>query len=216
MSKPLIDRCSYDHPEHFDDDIRSYKTSDRYIPTPLENLLFELAGHHCSICRAPFLEIHHIDELSEGGQSEYDNLIVLCPNCHTRVHAENIPSKTELHHYKLKHEIAYELPIISRLSDNEKNFIKHVATLKPEDQIAFSKREYLEIEEKDQETAVRIFKKSLGFHELERSGMVFLERGFVVTMADLNHVSVEILVRLTSKGCKWICYLISSGKLSNI
>ena len=86
MTQPLLDRNSYDHPEHFDDDIRTYRTSERYVPTPLEHHLFELASHRCTICHAPWLEIHHIDELSEDGKTEYDNLIVLCPNCHTRVH----------------------------------------------------------------------------------------------------------------------------------
>ena len=84
MGKPLIDRTLYDHPEHFDDLIREYISSNRYIPTPLEDLLFEQCGHRCTICNAPLCEIHHIEFLEEGGITEYDNLIVLCPNCHTR------------------------------------------------------------------------------------------------------------------------------------
>lgn len=83
MTRPLIDRQSLDHPEHFDDEIREYKSNARYKPTALEQLLFEMAGHRCTICDAPWLEINHITELAEGGKTEYDNLIVLCPNCHT-------------------------------------------------------------------------------------------------------------------------------------
>lgn len=31
-------------------------------------------------------EMHHIDAVSEGGQHELDNLILLCPNCHKLAH----------------------------------------------------------------------------------------------------------------------------------
>lgn len=121
MNRPLLDRSTYDHPEHFDDEIRAYRTSARYIPTPLESLLFEMSAHRCTICLAPRVEIHHIDELAEGGQTTYENLIVLCPNCHTRVHIEGVPSKAELKHYKLKQEIAYQLPILSHLLQRQAN-----------------------------------------------------------------------------------------------
>jgi len=70
MGKPLIDRSSYDHPEHFDDVIREYRTSERYLPTPLEHLLYEMAGHRCTICSAPWLEVHHIEELADDGATE--------------------------------------------------------------------------------------------------------------------------------------------------
>lgn len=157
MGKPLVDRTNYDHPEHFDDTIREYRTSKRYIPTPLESLLFELAGHRCTICHAPWLEIHHIKELEHGGETVFENLIVLCPNCHTRVHAQGIPSPEELRHYKLKQEIAYELPIINRLTDDEKALIREVASLPPEKQIIFSKLDQEDIPAKDQAEAIEVF-----------------------------------------------------------
>lgn len=34
----------------------------------------------------PFLEVHHIDYLSKGGEDEIDNVVALCPNCHRRIH----------------------------------------------------------------------------------------------------------------------------------
>lgn len=34
----------------------------------------------------PFLEVHHIRKLSEGGSDSLDNTIALCPNCHRRRH----------------------------------------------------------------------------------------------------------------------------------
>lgn len=34
----------------------------------------------------PFLEVHHINWLSRGGQDTIENTVALCPNCHRRVH----------------------------------------------------------------------------------------------------------------------------------
>ncbi|MHB2155765.1 HNH endonuclease [Calditrichota bacterium GD2] len=34
----------------------------------------------------PYLEIHHIIPLSEGGSDTIDNVIALCPNCHRKRH----------------------------------------------------------------------------------------------------------------------------------
>lgn len=37
----------------------------------------------------PYLEVHHIDWLSNGGDDAIDNAIALCPNCHRRMHIVN-------------------------------------------------------------------------------------------------------------------------------
>ena len=44
-------------------------------------------------CKAPFeykgkpyLELHHIVPLMEGGKDSADNIIAVCPNCHVRIH----------------------------------------------------------------------------------------------------------------------------------
>lgn len=34
----------------------------------------------------PFLEVHHIQYLSEGGSDSMENVVALCPNCHRRIH----------------------------------------------------------------------------------------------------------------------------------
>jgi predicted HNH restriction endonuclease len=34
----------------------------------------------------PYLEVHHVDELSEGGEDHPDKVIALCPTCHREVH----------------------------------------------------------------------------------------------------------------------------------
>ena len=55
-----------------------------------------LSNGFCSLCGAyapfidasgePFLEIHHIIWLSEGGSDSIDNTVALCPNCHRKIH----------------------------------------------------------------------------------------------------------------------------------
>lgn len=39
----------------------------------------------------PFLEVHHIDWLSQGGVDQINNTIALCPNCHRKMHIINCP-----------------------------------------------------------------------------------------------------------------------------
>lgn len=34
----------------------------------------------------PYLQVHHIHELSDGGSDAPENVVALCPNCHYRVH----------------------------------------------------------------------------------------------------------------------------------
>lgn len=212
VTKLNIDRKMFDHPEHFDDEIREYRTSNRYIPTKLESQLFELAGHRCTICSAPWMEIHHIEELATGGLTEFDNLIVLCPNCHTRVHAEGIPTKEELRHYKLKQEIAYELPVLSRLTEPENQFVRELAALDIAKRLAFSKRELFVLDAKDQEEAVSDARERIGFYHLQEFGMVSVDQEHAITLAD-GKISVALRVRLTGKGQKWIAYLIAASRL---
>ena len=37
----------------------------------------------------PYLEVHHINWLSKGGQDTISNAIALCPNCHSKMHVVN-------------------------------------------------------------------------------------------------------------------------------
>ncbi len=51
----------------------------------------------CEVCKnsapfarvsdgTPFLEVHHIKSLADGGEDTMDNVIALCPNCHREKH----------------------------------------------------------------------------------------------------------------------------------
>lgn len=213
MSSPLIDPKLLDLPEHFDDAIRAYKSSTRYIPKPLQQQLFELARHRCTICLAPWLQIHHIDELSEGGVTEYANLIVLCPNCHTRVHADGIPSKDELRQYKLKQELAYEFPIISKLSEAECAYIRNLASVPPEAQITFSSSSAHIVDSGAQDVSTQSAHNHEKFRNLLESGIIALNMGIPVTNSDGKEFHVGRALQPTSKGIKWVRYLAEVGRL---
>ena len=56
------------------------------IPADIRRAVLIEAGHRCAIptCRATTTEIAHIVPWAESQDNSFDNLIVLCPNCHTR------------------------------------------------------------------------------------------------------------------------------------
>ncbi len=213
MTKPLLARSEYGPPEHFDDKIRAYQSDARSVPTPLESLLFELAGHSCSVCKAPWLETHHIEELGEGGKTEYSNLIVLCPNCHTRVHVTGVPSKQELRNYKSKQEIAYELPVLAKLSREELEFAHELAAKAAPDQLSYSKRIHREVPAASQNEAVEKIRRDIGFQQLQEAGMVAVDLETPVTLESGVCVSVAVRIRLTGKGVKWLRYLRDTGRV---
>ena len=43
----------------------------------------------------PFLETHHINYLSKGGQDTIENVAAICPNCHRKIHNLNLQSDIE-------------------------------------------------------------------------------------------------------------------------
>lgn len=58
--------------------------------------ILETAKGRCELCGSdapfarpggrPYLEIHHVDRLADGGADVPDNAVALCPNCHREVH----------------------------------------------------------------------------------------------------------------------------------
>ncbi|MBO0515763.1 HNH endonuclease signature motif containing protein [Streptomyces beijiangensis] len=56
------------------------------IPRQLARDLLVEAGHRCAIptCRATTLELAHITPWAKTRAHDFDNMIALCPNCHTR------------------------------------------------------------------------------------------------------------------------------------
>jgi len=69
-----------------------------YYPRKADVIAWVLhsAGGHCEICGdhapflksdgLPFLEVHHVRHLADGGPDQTDNAVAACPNCHRRLH----------------------------------------------------------------------------------------------------------------------------------
>jgi 5-methylcytosine-specific restriction enzyme A len=59
-----------------------------------------VANGKCRLCEAPapfldkdgepYLECHHIEWLSQGGEDSIENAVALCPNCHRKMHVLNL------------------------------------------------------------------------------------------------------------------------------
>lgn len=207
MTAPLIDPRELDHPDHFDDAIRNFRSSERYIPSALAQQLYEMAGHRCTICEAPWLELHHIDELHGVGKTEYVNLIVLCPNCHTRVHQEGVPTKTELRHYKLKQEVAYKLPVLHRLSQDEKQLLKVLGELPAEQRPTYLIR-YL-----NPGLAEKNGNVQPDYSYLLSSGILVFHPGTSVLNGHGTELQVGGGIGLSPAGLRWIDYLCQAGRL---
>lgn len=69
----------------------------RQIQNEIRRQILHEAGYRCAnpICRMVLaINIHHLDQVSEGGGNTLDNLIALCPNCHTLHHQGVIPHES--------------------------------------------------------------------------------------------------------------------------
>ena|ERR1700730_6854238 len=57
-----------------------------HIPADVKRAVLVEAGHRCAIptCGATTTEVAHIVPWSETSDNSFENLIALCPNCHTR------------------------------------------------------------------------------------------------------------------------------------
>lgn len=69
------------------------------IPAAVKRAVLVEAGHRCAIptCRATTTEIAHILAWSDTHDNSFENLIALCPNCHTRY-----DQKKEIDHGSMK------------------------------------------------------------------------------------------------------------------
>ena len=72
-------------------------TEARKVPLDVKRLVLHESGYKCSnpACRYPLtLEVHHLYYVSEGGGDSAENLLPLCPNCHTEHHHGHIPAES--------------------------------------------------------------------------------------------------------------------------
>lgn len=91
------------------------ETSDGERTPPLSQkrkntLIFDRAGQECEWCGEHFDQphVHHIEPRREGGPNVPSNLIVLCPNCHSRADREAIPRSKLRAKVKRQPEVSFE------------------------------------------------------------------------------------------------------------
>lgn len=90
------------------------------IPRALDRAVRVEAGHRCAIptCRATSgLQIHHIEKWSKVHEHSFENLILLCANCHARVTSGEIDRRS-IAAYKSNLSV-----IASRYGDLERRII---------------------------------------------------------------------------------------------
>jgi predicted HNH restriction endonuclease len=79
-------------PESFEVMTRAFKRNPDVIAEVLIRAdgVCEKCNQHAPLKRAtvgtPFLEVHHIIRLADGGEDKVDNTIAVCPNCHRELH----------------------------------------------------------------------------------------------------------------------------------
>ena len=44
----------------------------------------------------PYLEVHHVKHLTDGGDDSTENAVALCPNCHRMMHSLNRKSDIDI------------------------------------------------------------------------------------------------------------------------
>jgi hypothetical protein len=100
------------------------------IPTELKRRVLLESGYRCAIptCRFPITENAHIISWAKTKEHSYENLIALCPNCHTLYDSGRIDKKA-LVAYKKKliflHEIysRFELDVLDYLKIHKRALI---------------------------------------------------------------------------------------------
>jgi 5-methylcytosine-specific restriction protein A len=76
---------------------RTIRTVNGFKRSPeVKAYVLKSANGRCEVCSSPapfvdvdgfpFLEVHHVKPLSEGGSDRVGNAIAVCPNCHRRAH----------------------------------------------------------------------------------------------------------------------------------
>jgi uncharacterized CHY-type Zn-finger protein/DNA-directed RNA polymerase subunit N (RpoN/RPB10) len=63
--------------------------------------------HFCAACgREDDLQYHHLVPVSKGGKDEFENIIVLCGECHKKIHDQSYDPEQKNHNQLVKDGIA--------------------------------------------------------------------------------------------------------------
>ena len=70
--------------------INSNKSETRYILKSTREIVDKESCFKCAWCGTTLFERHHIEPFATTKNNSADNLILLCPNCHTDAHSGKI------------------------------------------------------------------------------------------------------------------------------
>lgn len=96
------------------------------IPAELRRRVLIEAGHRCAVptCRQHPVEIEHIEDWAKVKEHRFENLIALCPNCHSRKGSgPNQIDRKSLRQYKANLAV-----LNSRYGDVERRLIEAFGT----------------------------------------------------------------------------------------
>ncbi|MEU5130029.1 HNH endonuclease [Streptomyces mobaraensis] len=182
------------------------------IPTALKRAVLVEAGHRCAIptCRQVPVEIAHITAWSQVKQHAFDNLIALCPTCHTRYDKGDIDRKSVIQYKE-------NLSVLNgRYTDVERQLLKVYAK-----KWAAVEREAKAGGKSVLRSLVETLKGSVGFGEIAvRDGMQWMLSNLVddgvILVADLVPPGVDPTLRpvgLTPKGLRLIDRMVRAEPL---
>lgn len=79
---------------------------------PVKEILYQIYGKKCMVCEKEFnkLEGHHILEFSKGGTTDVENIGLICPTCHRKLHNEGKRNECNAKIRSYKTKIDYILP----------------------------------------------------------------------------------------------------------
>lgn len=90
----------FDEPNNLNNDIIITKIWERVDIVELEKKVKDRADGRCELCGhdapfidkngEPYLEIHYLEPIKQGGERALDNIVALCPNCHSRLECLNL------------------------------------------------------------------------------------------------------------------------------
>lgn len=169
-------------------------TSRPSIPSELERDLMLESGYRCALCKATSpLQIDHIVEWSKVNEHKFENMIVLCANCHARKTNTNNPrhiNRVSLR--KLKSNLTM---MNGRYSDLEKRVISFFQEMSLNDN---SKVPAIIIPERMIILVIYLINDGLVSHKIYRSGITQTADDGTVLRDD------SLKLTLTAAGKKFI------------
>lgn len=170
------------------------------------------AGHRCAIptCRQTPVQLAHIKPWAKVNSHTFDNLIALCPTCHTRYDRGEIDRKAMLQ-YKANLEI-----LNHRYTDLERQLIKEFVRRWQRVRRYHPTAELSDLTRLLQTGRTRIYEPmSWAFSNLLDDGLIEFRTDHLqrAVLKEQEERLVAIPVELTAKGCEFVKHYVAAQPL---